>query len=361
MLSNCDRLSNCTASTPNQPDYISRPSRLDNTPVTPWVRGQVIHEGMAPIDRGYVNKNIFGRRYYTNNNNSNMKFYYSGTGGGNGSGEGYNYQGRKGGRMTNRYYYHAGQRIYYNNNNTNNNNNRSRCPSTHSQSTYPLSRSQSSYNIDYNMNSNSNSNDYYYYYKNNGRTYRLSNCSYTMNNEQPTDEYIDDCLSTDIEQYQLKFDMNNSQYDVIETELLTEMKKVNNVDTWIKTITSSSPSTDSDFISADISQSSTSPLNNPCCLMNNVRTHNELHQLREKSKSSLNLSTQNIIVTNDQIDANANCEEEEEEGNNDDVVYVKTQRKSIEDNDNQKDYKSTNMNDYLTLVWSDLPGTLETN
>ncbi|KAH8856005.1 hypothetical protein KSF78_0002231 [Schistosoma japonicum] len=270
MLSNYDRLSNCTAPIPNQSDYISRPSRLDNTPITPWVRGQVIHEGMAPIDRGYVHKNIFGRRYYTNNNNNDMKFYYSGTGGGNSGGEGYNYHGRKGGRMTNRYYYRGGQHI---------------------------------------------------------------------------------------EQYQLKLDMNNSQYDVIETELLTEMKKVNNVDAWIKATTSSSPSTDSDFVSADISQSSTSPLNNPYCLINNERTHNEFQKLREKSKSSLNLSTQNIVVTNDQTDINENCEEE---GNND-VVYVKNQRKSIEDNNNQEDYKSTNMHDYLTLVWSDPPGTLESN
>ncbi|TNN07707.1 hypothetical protein EWB00_007558 [Schistosoma japonicum] len=353
MLSNYDRLSNCTAPIPNQSDYISRPSRLDNTPITPWVRGQVIHEGMAPIDRSYVHKNIFGRRYYTNNNNNDMKFYYSGTGGGNSGGEGYNYHGRKGGRMTNRYYYHGGQRIYYNNNNNSNNNNRSRCPSTHSQSAYPLSRSQSSYNIDYNGNcnnntNNNNSNDYYNYYRNSGRKHRLSNCSYTINNEQPTDEYIDDCLSTDIEQYQLKLDMNNSQYDVIETELLTEMKKeMNNVDAWIKATTSSSPSTDSDFVSADISQSSTSPLNNPYCLINNECTHNEFQKLREK----------NIVVTNDQTDINENCEEE---GNND-VVYVKNQRKSIEDNNNQEDYKSTNMHDYLTLVWSDPPGTLESN
>ncbi|CAH8428738.1 unnamed protein product [Schistosoma intercalatum] len=397
MVSNYGRYSNCTSPTLNKTDYTSHSNRLNldvnNKPVTPWIRGEVIHEGMLPIDKGYVQKNIFGRRYYGNNN---MKFYHSGNtgtgGGGSGGGVGvgtgdggggggnvYNYYGRKRGRTYNRHYYHEGQRAY---NNNNNHNHKSRYPFTCSPTVYPLSRSQSSYNIDSDINNNNNNiDDYHYDYKNHGRVHRYSNCSYTMNNEQLTDEYIDDCLSTDIEQYQLKLDMNDQyiHHNYKLKHLTITNNDVNNIDDWTKVKTSSpssstsstsssssSPSTDSDFVSNDISQpssssspstssspsstSSSSPSNNQII---NSHLHNESKQLQHKCKSSLNLSTSCIIVydTNnneDYIDVNHYIHDNEE-----------NQRESIEYDNDQKDCKSGNMNDYLTLVWGDLPETLE--
>ncbi|CAH8429261.1 unnamed protein product [Schistosoma haematobium] len=360
MVSNYGRYSNCTSPTLNKTDDTSHSNRLnlyvDNKPATPWIRGEVIHEGMIPVDKGYVQKNIFGRRYYGNNN---MKFYHSGStgtggggggggvgtndegggGGGGGGGNVYNYYGRKRGRTYNRHYYHEGQRAY-------NNNNRSRYPFTCSPTVYPLSRSQSSYNIDSEINNNNNYYYYYhYYYKNDRRVHRYSNCSYTMNNEQLTDEYIDDCLSTDIEQYQLKLDMND-QYihnNYKPKHLTITNNDVNNVD-------------DSDFVSNDISQpssssspSSTSSSTSSSSSSNNqiINSHlyNESKQLQHKCKSSLNLSTSCIIVydTNnneDYIDVNHHIHDN-----------VENQRESIEYDNNQKDCKSGNMNDYLTLVW----------
>ncbi|CAH8428715.1 Suppressor of the cold-sensitive snRNP biogenesis mutant brr1-1 [Schistosoma haematobium] len=394
MVSNYDRYSNCTSPTLNKTDYASHSNRLnlyvDNKPVTPWIRGEVIHEGMLPVDKGYVQKNIFGRRYYGNNN---MKFYHSGNtgtggggggggvgtndggGGGGGGGNVYNYYGRKRGRTYNRHYYHEGQRAY-----NNNNNHRSRYPFTCSPTVYPLSRSQSSYNIDSDINNN-NSDDYHYDYKNHGRVHRYSNCSYTMNNDQLTDEYIDDCLSTDIEQYQLKFDINNQyiHHNYQSKHLTITNNNVNNIDDWTKVKTSSpssstsssSPSTDSDFVSNDISQpsSSSSSSSSPSTssspsstsssssssnhqIINN-HLYNESKQLQHKCKSSLNLSTSCIIVydTNnneDYIDVNHHIHDN-----------VENQRESMEYDNDQKDCKSGNMNDYLTLVWGDLPETLE--
>ncbi|CAH8428983.1 unnamed protein product [Schistosoma mattheei] len=395
MVSNYGRYSNCTSPTLNKTDDTSHSNRLnlyvDNKPATPWKRGEVIHEGMIPVDKGYIQKNIFGRRYYGNNN---MKFYHSGStgtgGGGGGGGVGtsdgggggnfYNYYGRKRGRTYNRHYYHEGQRAY-------NNNHKSRYPFTCSPTVYPLSRSQSSYNIDSDITNNNNSDDYHYHYKNDRRVHRYSNCSYTMNNEQLTDEYIDDCLSTDIEQYQLKLDMNNQyiHHNYTSKHLTTTTttnNDMNNVDDWTKVKTSSpssstssssssssspSPSTDSDFVSNDISQpssssspsASSSPSSSSSSSSNNQiinsYLHNDTKQLQHKCKSSLNLSTSCIIVydTNnneDYIDVNHHIHDN-----------VENQRESIEYDNHQKDCKSRNMNDYLTLVWGDLPETLENN
>ncbi|VDO60528.1 unnamed protein product [Schistosoma curassoni] len=315
-----------------------------------------VYHLVIPVDKGYVQKNIFGRRYYGNNN---MKFYQSGstgTGGGGGGGGGnvYNYYGRKRGRTYNRHYYHEGQRAY----NNNNNNNRSRYPFTCSPTVYPLSRSQSSYNIDSDINNNNSNDNYHYDYKNHGRVHRYSNCSYTMNNEQLTDEYIDDCLSTDIEQYQLKLDMNDQyiHHNYKSKHLTITNNDVNNVDDWTKVKTSSpssstsssssssSPSTDSDFVSNDISQpssssspsASSSPSSTSSSSSNhqiiNSHLHNESKQLQHKCKSSLNLSTSCIIV----YDTN----------NNEDYIdvnhihdNVENQRESIEYDNNQKDCK----------------------
>ncbi|XP_018645088.1 hypothetical protein Smp_176650 [Schistosoma mansoni] len=238
MVSNYDRFSNCTAPTLNKSNYTSHSSQLnlyvDNTPVTPW--------------------------------------YYN----------------RKRGRPYNRHYYHGGQRGYYNNNN-NHNNHRSRYPFTCSPSVYPLSRSQSTYNIDYNTYTTTNTTNN----NSNGRNHRYSNCGYLLNNEQPTDEYIDDCLLTDIEQYQLN------------------------------------------------------------------HFYNEFKQLQCKSKSSLNLSTSSIIVYNINNKDEDDNHEDYTDVHDDIQDTVEHQMNSMESNNNNQEVgKSGNMNDYLTLVWDDLPETL---
>ncbi|VDQ16794.1 unnamed protein product, partial [Trichobilharzia regenti] len=158
----------------------------------------------VPADRGYVPKHIFGRRYFTKNGS---KFYNGGGNYADGSNYYYYYHhhGRKGGgRTPNRYYYHAGQRIYYNNNATNNNNNN---------------------NGNYN-NNNYRSRAYHQHH------HRCSNSGQPtgMTNEQLTDEYIDDCLSTDLAQYQLKLDMDSSLYDEYNTKII--MKRRENIDAW---------------------------------------------------------------------------------------------------------------------------------
>ncbi|CAH8498055.1 unnamed protein product [Schistosoma rodhaini] len=382
MVSNYDRFSNCTAPTLNKSNYTSHSSQLnlyvDNAPVTPWVRGEVIHEGMIPIDKGYIPKNVFGRRYYGNNNN-NMKFYNPGTVHGDsrtvneGADNHYQYYNRKRGRPYNRHYYHDGQRGYYNNNN-NHNNHRSKYPFTCSPSVYPLSRSQSTYNIGYNTTYNTTDN-------NNGRSHRYSNCGYLLNNEQPTDEYIDDCLLTDIEQYQLKLDINDNQ----------KINQLNNIDK-VKTTTiitssppptsssstssSSSPSTDSDFVSNDISQlsslslstsastssstsSSSSSSTNQSYQITDSHFYNEFKQLQYKSKSSLNLSTSSTIVYNINNKDEDDNHEDYTDVNDDIQDTEENSMKSMEYNNNQEDGKSGNINDYLTLVWDDLPETLE--
>ncbi|CAH8432589.1 unnamed protein product [Heterobilharzia americana] len=271
--------------------------RTDDAPITPWVRGEVIHEGMVPADRGYVPKNIFGRRYFTS---GNSKYYNGGNGAGGG---GYFHQGRRGGRGNNRYYYHAGQRIYYNNKNGNENNYRSRCASVHSLCASPMSLSQ-------------------------------SQISMLM------DEYIDDCLSTDIEQYQLKLDMDSSLYDGYGAKIM--MKRADNIDNWNR---SSSPSMDSDLLSIDISQSSST--NNQFCQRVDGNPEEDYQRLKRKSKSSLNLSTPNVIANDCHID---NVHDE-------DHVHDNTEEKK----NCMDDGKFGNMNDYHTLVWGDLRETIGNN
>ncbi|CAH8428580.1 unnamed protein product [Schistosoma turkestanicum] len=440
MISNFDQFSNCTAPiSKKKSDFTSlHSSQLDllqiddNTPVTPWVRGDVIYEGMEPIDHGYVQKNIFGRRYYGNYHHyhSNlMKYYHHSTPTGYGSGD-TNFttvydvdEVDNNGKTTNQYYHNHNNnrghptvsnrnysypRGYYRGASYYNNNNRSRVPFTYSSSsttTYPpltslLKRSQSSFSIhtDWNNNHNnhnriiSNNNNNQYYYPKNARRmnhhYHPRNakyrCNKKLNNEHcTTDEYIDDCLLTDIEQYQLKLDNMNEADDnhVQDNNYYCDINdnpcqhRLNDVDvvivednlncsssadndnnhrtmlsitkndettkdtaTWNKvtptqttpqppqppptttTPTSSSPSTDSDFISVDISHSSSS-----------------------SSSSSTSSNNQCDDVTT-----------------NDDCVDI--EMKSIDTTKNdQKDCKFGNVNDYLTLVWGDVPETLETN
>ncbi|CAH8428781.1 unnamed protein product [Schistosoma rodhaini] len=354
MVSNYDRFSNCTAPTLNKSNYTSHSSQLnlyvDNAPVTPWVRGEVIHEGMIPIDKGYIPKNIFGRRYYGNNNNNdnnnNMKFYNPGTVHGDSctvdeSGNNhYQYYNRKRGRPYNRHYYHGGQRGYYNNNN-NHNNHRSRYPFTCSPSVYPLSRSQSTYNIDYNTYTTTNTTNN----NSNGRNHRYSNCGYLLNNEQPTDEYIDDCLLTDIEQYQLKLDINDNQ----------KINQLNNIDKVKTTTTSSSPTQLSTSASTSSSTSSSSSSTNQSYQITDSHFYNEFKQLQYKSKSSLNLSTSSTIVYNINNKDEDDNHEDYTDVHDDIQDTVEHQMNSMEsNNNNQEDGKSGNINDYLTLVWGKL-------
>ncbi|CAH8834564.1 unnamed protein product [Trichobilharzia szidati] len=374
MVSNCDQFSNSStpmqckseynSSNPNQKDY-----RPDDAPVTPWIRGEVIYEGMVPADRGYVSKNIFGRRYFTKNSSK----LYNGGNCADGSNYYYYYHhhGRKGGgRIPNRYYYHAGQRIYYNNNATNNSNNnhnnngkynnyRSRCPSAHSMCTSPLSSSQSVVNL-----TDTSMNDYYAYYKScrayHQHHHRCSNSGRTtaMTNEQLTDEYIDDCLSTDIAQYQLKLDMDSSLYDEYNTKII--MKRRENIDAWVK---SSSPSMDSDLMSVDISQSSSS--NN-----NNHHHQGDFRHLQRKSKSTLDLLIPDPALNDlsDECGGGINTKDtdvNDELANNDNgnPIQEHTEEKlnTEDDSDMQKHCETGKTNDYLTLVWGDLPETIENN
>nr|CAH8834167.1 unnamed protein product [Trichobilharzia regenti]CAH8834187.1 unnamed protein product [Trichobilharzia regenti] len=376
MVSNCDQFSSSTipmqckseynSSNPNQKDY-----QPDDPPVTPWIRGDVIYEGMVPADRGYVPKHIFGRRYFTKNGS---KFYNGGGNYADGSNYYYYYHhhGRKGGgRTPNRYYYHAGQRIYYNNNATNNNNNnngnynnnnyRSRCPSAHSVCTSPLSSSQSVVNL-----TDTSMNDYYAYYKScrayHQHHHRCPNSSQPtgMTNEQLTDEYIDDCLSTDLAQYQLKLDMDSSLYDEYNTKII--MKRRENIDAWVK---SSSPSMDSDLMSVDISQSSSSN-NNHHQHHQSSQVFNDTYQgdfrhLQRKSKSTLDLLTSDATLndlSNEGGKKNTKDTKVSEELTTNDSgnpIQEHTEEKlnAEDDSDMQKHCKPGKTNDYLTLVWVD--------
>ncbi|CAI2722420.1 unnamed protein product [Schistosoma spindalis] len=197
-----------------------------------------------------------------------------------------------------------------------------------------------------------------------------------------------------IEQYQLNLDNNNYKM-----KHLTKINNhdINHNDNWNKVKTSSpspsssssspsssspsssspssssssssSPSTDSDFVSNDISQSlssssssssssspsNSSPTSSSPSTTSSSSSNDEYKQLQRKSKSSLNLSISSMIIydtykNEDDINVNHHMNDN-----------IQKQNESIEynndHNNNQKEGKSGNMNDYLTLVWDDLPET----